>query len=286
MKPVVEPFFHPDSNTISYVVSDPASSAAAVIDAALDFNVASGRTQTESADAIVEFVKAKNLSVQWVLETHAHADHLSAAPYIRDAVGGKIGIGQGIRDVQRHFRDVFNLEPSFTANGDAFDQLFDDGDTFSIGDISVSVMHTPGHTPSCMTYVIGDAAFVGDTLFMPDGGTARADFPGGDAATLYKSIQRILELDADTRIFVCHDYGPGGRDISWQTTVGEQQQNNIHVGNAKTESEFVELRSTRDAQLSLPSLIVPAIQVNIRAGEMPPPEDNGVSYIKIPINQL
>lgn len=286
MKPVVEPFFHPDSNTISYVVSDPASSAAAVIDAALDFNVASGRTQTESADAIVEFVKAKNLSVQWVLETHAHADHLSAAPYIRDAVGGKIGIGQGIRDVQKHFRDVFNLEPSFTANGDAFDQLFDDGDTFSIGDISVSVMHTPGHTPSCMTYVIGDAAFVGDTLFMPDGGTARADFPGGDAATLYKSIQRILELDADTRIFVCHDYGPGGRDISWQTTVGEQQQNNIHVGNAKTEAEFVELRSTRDAQLSLPSLIVPAIQVNIRAGEMPPPEDNGVSYIKIPINQL
>ncbi len=286
MTPAVTPFFHADSNTISYVVSDPATSAAAIIDAVLDFNVASGRTHTASADQIVEHVKAQGLEVHWVIETHAHADHLSAAPYVRDCVGGKIGIGEGIRDVQSHFREVFNLEPSFTANGEAFDQLFGDGDTFNIGNIPVNVMHTPGHTPSCMTYVVGDSAFVGDTLFMPDGGTARADFPGGDAATLYRSIQRILELDSDTRIFVCHDYGPGGREISWQTTVGEQRAKNIHVGTGKTENEFVELRSTRDAQLSLPSLIVPAIQINIRAGEMPPPEDNGVSYIKIPINQL
>jgi len=268
------------------VAWDPSTSDAAIIDAVLDFDVASGRTQTESAQKIVDFVQQRSLQVQWIIETHAHADHLSAAPWVRDTVGGRIGIGEGIRDVQQHFREVFNLEPSFTADGDAFDELFSDGDSFELGGIAVSVMHTPGHTPSCMTYVIGDAAFVGDTLFMPDGGTARADFPGGDAATLYRSIQKILALDPATRIFVCHDYGPGGRDISWQTSVAEQRQKNIHVGSGKTEAEFVDMRSTRDAQLSLPSLIVPAIQVNIRAGQMPPAEDNGVSYIKIPINQL
>jgi glyoxylase-like metal-dependent hydrolase (beta-lactamase superfamily II) len=234
----------------------------------------------------VAFVRARRLEVEWILETHAHADHLSAAPYLKGKLGGRIGIGEHITDVQKLFRDLFNVERTFNTDGSQFDHLFKEHERFTIGALEGRVLYTPGHTPACVTYVIGDAAFVGDTLFMPDGGTARADFPGGDAATLYRSIEKILALPPETRLFVCHDYGPGGRAIAWQTTVAEERSKNVHVRQGVSEAEFVKLRTERDRTLAVPQLLIPSIQVNMRAGELPPPEDNGVSYIKIPLNRI
>jgi glyoxylase-like metal-dependent hydrolase (beta-lactamase superfamily II) len=286
MKPDVTSFFHEDSNTICHVVCEPQGRHVAIIDAALDFDEAAGRTLTEFADRVVAFVREQGLIVEWILETHAHADHLSAAPYLKQQLGGRIGIGEHITDVQKLFKDLFNVEKTFNTDGSQFDHLFKEGEHFRIGALDAHVLYTPGHTPACVTYVIGDAAFVGDTLFMPDGGTARADFPGGDAAALYHSIEKILALPPDTRLFVCHDYGPGGRPIAWQTTVAEQRARNIHVHQGMAEAEFVKIRTERDKTLKVPKLLIPSIQINMRAGEMPPPEDNGVSYIKIPLNRI
>jgi glyoxylase-like metal-dependent hydrolase (beta-lactamase superfamily II) len=286
MKPDVTSFFHEDSNTICHVVCEPQGRHVAIIDAALDFDEAAGRTLTEFADRVVAFVREQGLIVEWILETHAHADHLSAAPYLKQQLGGRIGIGEHITDVQKLFKDLFNVEKTFNTDGSQFDHLFKEGEHFRIGALDAHVLYTPGHTPACVTYVIGDAAFVGDTLFMPDGGTARADFPGGDAAALYHSIEKILALAPDTRLFVCHDYGPGGRPIAWQTTVAEQRARNIHVHQGMAEAEFVKIRTERDKTLKVPKLLIPSIQINMRAGEMPPPEDNGVSYIKIPLNRI
>ncbi len=286
MQPEVTSFFHEDSNTICHLVREPEGRACAIVDAALDFDQAAGRTQTLLADRIVAHVREHGLAVEWILETHAHADHLSAAPYLRAKLGGKIGIGEHITDVQRLFKDLFNVEKTFNTDGSQFDHLFKEGETFRIGALAGSVLYTPGHTPACVTYVIGDAAFVGDTLFMPDGGTARADFPGGDAAVLYRSIAKILALPPATRLFVCHDYGPGGRAIAWQTTVAEQRAKNLHVHDGVSEAEFVKLRTERDKGLKVPQLLIPSIQINMRAGELPPPEDNGISYIKVPLNRI
>lgn len=287
MSPEVTPFFDSHTNTITYVVKDPNSQAAAVIDSVLDYDPKSGRTKTESADKVIAYVRDNNLDVQWLLETHAHADHLSAAPYIKAALGGQTGIGEHIKTVQKTFKGLFNAEAAFKVDGSQFDRLFADEDTFSIGGLEARVIHTPGHTPACLTYLIGDAGFVGDTLFMPDYGTARCDFPGGDAATLYRSIQKLFALPPETRLFMCHDYLPEGRsEYIWETTVGEEKAKNIHVGEGKTEADFVDMRTKRDATLEMPVLILPSVQVNMRAGEMPPPEDNGVSYLKIPVNAL
>ena len=283
--PDVNAFFDLDTNTISYVVNDPATNTCAVIDAVLDFNMASGVIDTASADKIIAFVRSKNLQVEWLIETHVHADHLSAAPYLQNMLGGKIGISVEIASVQKIFGKVFNAGTEFERDGSQFDKLFIDNDTYQIGTLEAHTIHTPGHTPACMVHVVGDAAFVGDTLFMPDGGTARADFPGGDARLLYQSIQKILMLPDETRIFVCHDYGPGGRAVEWQTDVGTQKQCNIHLA-GKTEDEFVAMREERDATLGMPRLILPSIQVNMRAGHMPPEEDNGETYLKIPVNGL
>jgi glyoxylase-like metal-dependent hydrolase (beta-lactamase superfamily II) len=283
--PDVNAFFDLDTNTISYVVNDPATNTCAVIDAVLDFNMASGAIDTASADKIIAFVRSKNLQVEWLIETHVHADHLSAAPYLQNMLGGKIGISAEIASVQKIFGKVFNAGTEFERDGSQFDKLFIDNDTYQIGTLKAHTMHTPGHTPACMVHVVGDAAFVGDTLFMPDGGTARADFPGGDARLLYQSIQKILMLPDETRIFVCHDYGPGGRAVEWQTDVGTQKQCNIHLA-GKTEDEFVAMRQERDATLGMPRLILPSIQVNMRAGHMPPAEDNGDTYLKIPVSGL
>ena len=283
--PDVNAFFDLDTNTISYVVNDPATNTCAVIDAVLDFNMASGAIDTASADKIIAFVRSKNLQVEWLIETHVHADHLSAAPYLQNMLGGKIGISAEIASVQKIFGKVFNAGTEFERDGSQFDKLFIDNDTYQIGTLKAHTIHTPGHTPACMVHVVGDAAFVGDTLFMPDGGTARADFPGGDARLLYQSIQKILMLPDETRIFVCHDYGPGGRAVEWQTDVGTQKQCNIHLA-GKTEDEFVAMRQERDATLGMPRLILPSIQVNMRAGHMPPEEDNGETYLKIPVNGL
>jgi glyoxylase-like metal-dependent hydrolase (beta-lactamase superfamily II) len=285
-KPAVEAFFDPVSSTISYVVQDPASNACAVVDSVLDLDYASGRIKTESADRMIAFIKDNDLDLQWIIETHVHADHLSAAPYIQEQVGGKIGIGEKITVVQETFGKVFNEGTEFQRDGSQFDRLFQDGDTYQVGEMNAQVMHTPGHTPACTVHVIGDTAFVGDTLFMPDGGSARCDFPGGSAEELYDSIQRILALPDETRLFMCHDYGPGGREIAWETSVRDEKSENIHVGNGKTKAEFVEFRTTRDAQLSMPKLIVPSLQVNMKAGELPAAEDNGLSYFKVPINGL
>ena len=285
-KPAVEAFFDPVSSTISYVVQDPASNACAVVDSVLDLDYASGRIKTDSADRMIAFIKDNNLDLQWIIETHVHADHLSAAPYIQEQVGGKIGIGEKITVVQETFGKVFNEGTEFQRDGSQFDRLFQDGDTYQVGEMTAQVMHTPGHTPACTVHVIGDTAFVGDTLFMPDGGSARCDFPGGSAEELYDSIQRILALPDETRLFMCHDYGPGGREIAWETSVRDEKSENIHVGNGKTKAEFVEFRTTRDAQLSMPKLIVPSLQVNMKAGELPAAEDNGLSYFKVPINGL
>ena len=285
MSPEVTAFFDNATNTVSYVVKDPEGSKCAIIDSVLDFDYASGRTNTRSADEIIAFVKREELDVEWVLESHVHADHLSAAPYLQERLGGKIGIGQQITVIQDVFGKVFNEGTEFQRDGSQFDQLFKEGDTFHIGQMRGDVLHTPGHTPACQTYVIGDAAFVGDTLFMPDFGTARCDFPGGSADDLYNSIQKILSLPDETRIFVGHDYKAPGRDeFAWETTVAEQKAANVHLqGGAE---DFVEMREARDATLAMPKLIVPSLQVNMRAGQMPEPEDNGVTYFKVPVNKL
>jgi glyoxylase-like metal-dependent hydrolase (beta-lactamase superfamily II) len=286
VKPLVTGFVDQQSGTISYVVRDPAGTACAIIDPVMEFDAASGRTGFAGADAIITHVHAHGLTVAWLIETHAHADHLSAAPYIQDRLGGRLGIGAAITVVQHTFGKVFNEGTEFRRDGSQFDQLFNDGDTYSVGAMPAFVMHTPGHTPACMTHVIGDAAFVGDTLFMPDGGTARADFPGGDARQLYRSIRRVLALPPETRLFICHDYGPGGRPIAWETTVAEQRAANIHVQDGVTEDAFVAMRTARDKTLAMPKLIIPAIQVNMRGGELPPPDDSGTRFIKMPINVL
>ena len=287
MGPDITAFFDDATNTISYVVRDPNGSACAIIDSVLDFDFASGRTDTQSADKLVSFVRDNNLDVQWLLESHVHADHLSAAPYIQMQVGGKIGIGSRITDVQETFGKIFNEGTEFQRDGSQFDELFVEGDTFHIGQLRGDVLHTPGHTPACMTYVIEDAAFVGDTLFMPDFGTARCDFPGGSSEKLFSSIQKILALPDSTRIFVGHDYkAPGRENYAWETTVGEQKNKNIHIKVGKSKDEFVKLRDERDATLSMPKLIVPSLQVNMRAGNMPKPDDQGDVFIKVPINKM
>ena len=282
--PIVETFFDEPTNTFSYVVRDPSSKACAVIDSVLDFDYASGRMSHVSADRIVQYIQGNGLDLQWLIETHVHADHLSAAPYIQKLLGGKIGIGAGIKIVQETFGKVFNEGTEFQRDGSQFDRLFEDGDSYRIGTLPVQVMHTPGHTPACMTHVAGDAAFVGDTLFMPDGGTARADFPGGDARILYRSTRRVLDLPPETRLFMCHDYGPNGREIRNETTVAEQRAHNIHVHDGVSEDEFVRLRTERDATLAMPKLILPSLQVNMKAGALPKPEEDGRSYLKIPID--
>jgi len=285
VRPEVKGFFDPQTNTISYVVKDPNSKVCAIVDSVMDIDYAAGRITFEHADEIIKYVKQNDLEVEWLIETHVHADHLSAAPYIQDKLGGKIGIGDKITVVQETFGKVFNEGTEFQRDGSQFDRLFSDGDTYEIGSMSAFVIHTPGHTPACMTHVIGDAAFVGDTLFMPDGGSARADFPGGDAGTLYDSIQKLLALPDDMRLFMCHDYGPNGRDIQWETTVGEEKAHNIHVGGGKTKEEFVKFRTERDAMLAMPRLIIPSLQVNMRAGEVPT-DEHGDKMLKVPVNKL
>lgn len=285
-KPEVHALFHQGSSTICYVVACPTTRQCAVIDSVLDFDLASGRTTIEFADKVIAKVKELGLTVQWVLETHVHADHLSGAPVIREALGGRIGIGDRIGEVQTGFAKIYNLDKSFAKDGRQFDHLFADGEQFAIGSVQAMVLHTPGHTPACVSYVIGDAVFCGDTIFMPDFGTARCDFPGGSARTLYRSIQRILALPPETRIFVCHDYAPGGREHAWETTVAEQRRANKHVKDGVDEDAFVEMRTERDAELAMPGLLLPSIQVNIRAGQLPEPEDNDVAYLKLPLNQF
>lgn len=284
--PAVEGHFDPATSTVTYIVWDPATRAAAVIDTVLDYDPAAGRTGTRSADAVIARVRALGLRVEWLLETHVHADHLSAMPYVHRALGGRRAIGAALPVVQRVFREIFNAERDFAADGSQFDCLLADGERFSLGTIPARAMHTPGHTPACMTYVIGDAAFVGDTLFMPDYGTARCDFPGGDAHALYRSIRRIMELPPETRVFTCHDYRPGGREPAWESTVAEQRANNVHMHEGVGEEGFVAMRTARDRTLSLPTLIIPSVQVNMRAGAFPPPESNGVSYLKVPLNRF
>jgi glyoxylase-like metal-dependent hydrolase (beta-lactamase superfamily II) len=287
MSPNIKAFFDDATNTITYVVSDPNSQKCAIIDSVLDLDHASGRTDTAAADEIIAYVKSANLDVQWILESHVHADHLSAAPYLQEALGGKIGIGDQITVVQDVFGKVFNEGTEFQRDGSQFDALFKDGDAIHIGQMRVDIMHTPGHTPACMTFVVEDAAFVGDTLFMPDFGTARADFPGGSAKILFNSIQKILALPDETKIFVGHDYkAPGRDDYAWETTVGEQKALNVHIGAGKSKEDFVAARTKRDGELAMPKLIVPSLQVNMRAGNMPEPEDNGVVYLKTPVNRL
>jgi len=284
--PEVTPFFDADSHTFSYVVKDPGSDACAVVDSVMDIDYAAGRLGYDHADRIIGFIQKKGLKLELQIETHVHADHLSAAPYIQKKLGGKISIGAGITAVQDTFGKVFNEGTEFQRDGSQFDILFQDGDTYKIGDMPAFAMHTPGHTPACMTHVIGNTAFVGDTLFMPDGGSARADFPGGDAGELYDSVQKIMALPDDMRLMMCHDYGPGGRDIQHETTVAVQKAQNIHFGGNTSRAEFVKLRETRDATLAMPRLIIPSLQVNMRAGNMPPADDNGNTYFKVPINQL
>ena len=286
-RPSIAGFFDEATNTISYVVHDPATNEAAIIDSVLDYEAASGRTSNGSADLIVEYVRENDLTVTWLIETHAHADHISAAPYLQEKLGGKLAIGRDIIKVQNVFGKLFNAGTEFQRDGSQFDHLFDDGETFRIGELEGIALHVPGHTPADMAFIVGDAAFVGDTMFMPDFGTARADFPGGDARELYRSIRRLLELPEDTRLFLCHDYKAPGRDeYAWETTVGQQRAGNVHVRDGVTEDEFVEMRTKRDETLAMPQLIMPSVQVNIRGGRLPQPEDNGVSYIKIPVNAV
>ena len=285
MSPDVVCFFDDKTNSASYVVSDPDTGHAAIIDPVLDFDPVSGRTSTESAEKIVDHVGAHGLTVDWIVETHVHADHLTASDWLKAKLGGKTGVGAGIKEVRATFGALFNATDVTEADTVPFDELFEDGATFSVGGLEATVMATPGHTPACVTYVIGDACFVGDTMFMPDSGTARCDFPGGDAKQLFDSLQKIIALPEDMRLFVCHDYGAGGtRDFAWETTVGEQRENNIHIGGGTSEDDYVKMRRDRDATLGLPRLIVPAVQVNMRAGAFPPAEENGTSYIKVPLN--
>ncbi len=285
VKPKVEAFFDPDTNTISYVVQDPASNACAVIDSVMDIDYAAGRITHDHADAMIAYIREHGLTLEWIIETHVHADHLSAAPYIQAALGGKIGIGDQIMVVQDTFGKVFNEGTEFQRDGSQFDALFKDGDTYKVGTMDAVAIYTPGHTPACMVHVMGDAAFVGDTLFMPDGGSARADFPGGDAGTLYDSIQKVLTLPDDMRLFMCHDYGPNGRDIQWETSVAEEKAHNIHVGHGATKEQFVAFRTKLDATLAMPRLIIPSLQVNMRAGEVPRDKD-GRAMLKVPVNGL
>ena len=286
MTPIVTSFFDPDTWTVSHVVHEKEGGACAIVDAVLDYDAKSGRTRTTSADKLAAFVQQNKLQVAWILETHAHADHLSAAHYLRGKLGGKIAIGAAITQVQTTFKRIFNLEPGFQTDGRQFDRLLQDGEILAVGALQVRALSVPGHTPACMAYLVGDAVFVGDTLFMPDVGTARCDFPGGDAAVLYRSVHRLLGLPPETRLFMCHDYPPEGRSPVWETTVAEQRAKNIHVHDGVSEAEFVKMRTARDATLAMPNLILPSVQVNIRAGEMPPAEGNGVSYLKIPLNAL
>ena len=286
-RPSVRAFFDEATFTVSYVVRDPASSASAIIDSVLDYDPASGRTSHGSADAVIAYVRAEGLEVLWQLETHAHADHLSAAPYLQSALGGRLAIGENIVRVQETFGNLFNTGPDFARDGRQFDHLFKDGERFAIGGLEAIALHVPGHTPACMAYVVGDAVFVGDTLFMPDYGTARCDFPGGDAATLYRSIQRLLGLPGETRVFLCHDYkAPERKAFAWETTIGVQRRENVHIHSGVSEAEFVALRQARDRTLGMPRLILPSVQVNMRAGHLPEPEDNGVCYLKIPLNAV
>ncbi|HTO64312.1 MAG TPA: MBL fold metallo-hydrolase [Bradyrhizobium sp.] len=286
VKPKVAGFFEPETSTISYVVTDPLSSSSAIVDPVMDIDYAAGRISYKSADILVDYVKLNGLKLEWLIETHAHADHLSASPYIQK-LGGKIGIGEHILTVQETFGKVFNEGTEFRRDGSQFDHLFKDGDTYGIGTMTALVMHTPGHTPACTTHVMGDAAFVGDTLFMPDGGTARADFPGGNAHILFRSIRKVLEtLPRQTRLFMCHDYAPNGRDVRWETTVGEERERNIHARDGMSEDEFVDLREARDKTLGMPRLIIPSLQVNIRAGHLPEPDASGKTFLKVPINTL
>jgi glyoxylase-like metal-dependent hydrolase (beta-lactamase superfamily II) len=286
VKPKVQGFFDPQTNTISYVVADPASDACAIIDSVMDIDYAAGRISHASADRMIDFIRQNGLHVEWLIETHAHADHLSAAPYIQGELGGRLGIGEQITVVQETFGKIFNEGTQFQRDGRQFDRLFKEGDTYRIGAMTAFAMHTPGHTPACMTHVIGDAAFVGDTLFMPDGGTARADFPGGCARQLYRSIRKVLALPDAMRLFMCHDYGPGGRAIGWEATVAEERANNIHVREGVSEDEFVAMRTARDKTLEMPKLIIPAIQVNIRGGQLPEPDESGKRFLKVPVNAL
>ncbi|RMF41529.1 MAG: MBL fold metallo-hydrolase [Alphaproteobacteria bacterium] len=283
--PEVEGFFDPATNTISYIVKDPASDACAIVDSVLDIDYDAGRITHDHADAMIARVRERGLKLEWIIETHVHADHLSAAPYIQEALGGKIGVGANIRVVQDVFGKIFNEGTEFQRDGSQFDALFEDGDAYMVGTMPAFVIHTPGHTPACMTHVIGDATFVGDTLFMPDGGSARADFPGGDAGVLYDSIQKVLSLPDEMRLFMCHDYGPNGREIGWETTVGEEKAHNIHVGGGRSREEFIRFRTERDAQLAMPRLIIPSIQVNMRAGEVPT-DSEGRPMLKVPVNAI
>ncbi|MET0858244.1 MAG: MBL fold metallo-hydrolase [Telluria sp.] len=286
MHPTVQSFFDHATSTVTHVVSAGPGSACAIIDSVLDYDPKSGRTATDSADAVIAWVRAQDLRVQWLLETHAHADHLSAAPYLAEQLGAPIGIGIDIRTVQHTFSSIFNTHPRTPEDGSQFDHLFSAGETFTIGRLEARAMHVPGHTPADMAYLVGDAVFVGDSLFMPDLGTARCDFPGGSANEMYRSVRRILELPGSTRLFMCHDYPPAGREARWETSVAEQRAHNIHLRDGVTEAQFVEMRTRRDATLDMPTLILPAIQVNINAGRLPDPEENGVRYLKIPINAL
>jgi glyoxylase-like metal-dependent hydrolase (beta-lactamase superfamily II) len=287
VKPEVFSYFDETTNAACYILKDPSSNSCAVIDSILDFDLAAGRVTTKHADMLIRDIQAKGLDLEWIIETHVHADHLSAAPYLAQQLGGKIAIGSNIGTVQEVFGKIFNAGTEFQMDGSQFDRLFSDNDKFKIGSLDVKVIHTPGHTPACVTYIVGDSAFIGDTLFMPDFGTARADFPGGSAADLYNSIQKILSLPNETRLFLCHDYKAPGRDnFAWETTVKEQKETNVHVGGGKSEKEFVDFRTKRDSQLSMPKLIIPSIQTNMRAGNLPAAEDDGTQFLKIPINKL
>jgi len=286
VKPDVKGFFDEATNTITYVVKDSNSDACAVIDSVMDMDYAAGRIAFDQAKEIIAYIEEKGLELEWLIETHVHADHLSAAPYIQEKLGGKIGVGENITEIQETFGKIFNEGTDFERDGSQFDRLFKEGDTYEIGGLKAFTMHTPGHTPACMTHVIGDAAFVGDTLFMPDGGSARADFPGGDAGVLYDSIQKVLALPNEMRLFICHDYGPNGREIRWETTVAEEKAHNIHVGGGKTREDFIKFRIERDAQLAMPKLIIPSLQVNMRAGKLPPADESGKTFLKVPVNTL
>lgn len=286
LKPIVHGIFDKATWTITYIVHQGVGTACAIIDSVLDYDPKSGRTTTTSAEKVVDYVKANQLKVEWILETHAHADHLTAAPYLKQHLGGKIAIGDHISNVQKVFKGIFNMEPSFKQDGSQFDHLFKDGEAIQVGGLTGQTMYVPGHTPACVAYQFGDAVFVGDTMFMPDVGTARCDFPGGDAKTLFASVHKILSLPPDTRLFMCHDYPPNGRDVKFESTVADQRANNIHVHDGISEAQFVDMRTKRDATLEMPVLILPAVQINIRAGELPPKEDNGIAYAKIPLNAL
>jgi glyoxylase-like metal-dependent hydrolase (beta-lactamase superfamily II) len=285
VKPEVKGFFDAATNTISYVVKDPASNACAIVDSVMDIDYAAGRITYDHADELIAHVRTQGLTLEWLIETHVHADHLSAAPYIQRQLGGKIGIGRNITTVQDTFGKIFNEGTEFQRDGSQFDRLFDDGETYQVGTMTCTAMHTPGHTPACMTHLMGDAAFVGDTLFMPDGGSARADFPGGDAGQLWDSIQKVLSLPAEMRLFMCHDYGPNGRDIAYETTVADERAHNIHVA-GKSREEFIALRTARDATLAMPKLIIPSLQVNMRGGDLPPADESGKRFLKVPINGI